>query len=327
MKRPLLPAILLGLPLASFAQADRAWPGLCDASAAVPAGPALMVVANDEDNVLRVFDSLRDSPALASHDLERMYPGAFPKGESDIEAAAAAPDRVYWITSHGANKAGKARPDRHRLFATRISETNGVVTVKPSGMPWPGLLAALASHPPLRDIDWVKAANTAPKQAGGLNIEALCFTPDGKLWIGFRSPVPAGRALLVPLLNPAEVLDQPGAVARLGEPVRLNLGGHGLRDMAMHPDGKSLLLLAGPVEGKGPFAIHRWSGRPADAPVLWPDAPLAGLHPEGLLVSGGRLLVISDDGGERIGDRDCKDCPPEHRRFRGRWVALPAAAP
>ena len=33
--------------------------------------------------------------------------------EADIEGATRVQDRVYWITSHGANNDGEVRPSRH----------------------------------------------------------------------------------------------------------------------------------------------------------------------------------------------------------------------
>ena len=53
----------------------------------------------------------------------------------------------------------------------------------------------------------------------------------GKLRIGFRNPKNEDKdALLVPLLNPAEIIKK-GARAKFGDPLLLNLGGLGVRDM------------------------------------------------------------------------------------------------
>ena len=48
----------------------------------------------------------------------------------------------------------------------------------------------------------------------------------------------------------------------------------------------------------------------------------AGLNPEALFISGGRVLVLSDDGTRRRPghDRDCKDLTPAEQGFRGMEV-------
>jgi hypothetical protein len=171
----------------------------------------------------------------------------------------------------------------------------------------------------------MKAAATAPKTPGAKNIEALAYSPAGELWIGFRSPVVGGKALLLPVLNPGEMLDTVGTRAQLGTPQWMDLGGLGLRDMLWHPDGTSVLLLAGPVDGGEGFALFTWTGKVGDPPVRLNSQPLAGLHAEALMwvgASPSRLLVLSDDGSERIGAQECKLCPPEQQRFKARFVPL-----
>ena len=63
-----------------------------------------------------------------------------------------------------------------------------------------------------------------------MNIEGLAATADGKLRIGFRNPRPGGEALVIPLLNPAPVVDS-GAAPVFGELARLDLAGRGIRRM------------------------------------------------------------------------------------------------
>jgi hypothetical protein len=82
----------------------------------------------------------------------------------------------------------------------------------------------------LAPFDLAKAATLAPKDEGALNIESLAADA-GKLWIGFRNlQSKAKDALLVPLLNPTEIINK-SARAKLGDPLLLKLGGLGVRDM------------------------------------------------------------------------------------------------
>src|SRR5688572_8366041 len=107
--------------------------GCCDASAAVALTEDLFVVANDEDNVLRVYSRQRLGPPVSTTDLTAFLNPAKKSPEVDIEAAARIGDRIYWISSHGRNSKGKARESRHRLFATAATVTNDAVQIAPVG--------------------------------------------------------------------------------------------------------------------------------------------------------------------------------------------------
>jgi len=65
-----------------------------------------------------------------------------------------------------------------------------------------------------------EASHLAPKTPGALNIEGLCATPDHKLLIAFRNPLPQSKALLIPLENPEQVI-----ALHLGSPHRVYMLG------------------------------------------------------------------------------------------------------
>lgn len=182
------------------ASAVMTYRGSCDASAAVALDADHFVVAGDEDNTLRVYSRGRPEPVGEAPLATFLDSG---NKESDLEAAAAVGKRIYWIASHGRNSKGKPRPDRQRFFATDI-DPGAQPGVTPAGTPYRGLLEDLAAAPTLAGLRLGDAARLAPEAPGGLNIEGLAAMPDGSLLVGFRSPVPNGRALLVPLLNPSE---------------------------------------------------------------------------------------------------------------------------
>jgi hypothetical protein len=188
--------------------------GMCDASAVVPAGSEHFVVADDEDNILRVYSRIRGDAPISQTNLSSFLRVDPKSPEVDLEGAAPLGDRVYWISSHARNKNGKERPSRHRFFATTISASNGVAAVNPVGLPYANLLADLLSEPRLKQFNLAAASRRAPKTKNALNIEGLCATPAGHLLIGFRNPNPRGQTLLVPLLNPAELIE--GRTARFG---------------------------------------------------------------------------------------------------------------
>src|SRR5437867_125367 len=186
----------------------------------------------------------------AALDLEANRP------ESDIEGAARVADRVYWITSHGRTQRGRERPSRERFFATQIVTNAERVELKMLGRPYENLIRDLIRDPKLRPLKLAEASAREPKARGALNIEGLSATSDGHLLIGFRNPIPNGKALLVPMVNPDEVVQ--GAPAKFAEPILINLGGLGIRDMACW-NGR-YVIIAGSYNGKGHAHLYEWSG-------------------------------------------------------------------
>lgn len=293
------------LLLAAVAQAQTRYEGLCDASAAVALDARHFVVADDEHNRLTVYR--RGEPKA----VREIAVGDFLKAdkESDLEGAARVGQRIYWIGSHARNSAGKRREDRQRFFATTIDGA----TVKPVGQPYLALLADLLAAPSLAGLPMADAAQRPAEAKDGFNIEGLAAAPDGSLLIGLRNPVPSGRALLVPLLNPADLVEGRGP-AKFGTPLRLDLGGRGVRDIERV--GQGYLIVAGPTGDDGSFALYRWSGQAQQPPVPLP-LDLGSLRPEALFAwPDGQLTLLSDDGGVNLGKQACKDADPSHRGFR-----------
>jgi len=286
----------------------------CDASAIVSVTADLFAVANDEDNLLRFYRWSQPGAPVHSSSLNTIFFEKKKSPEMDIEAAARLGQRVFWITSHGRNKKGKAAPERCGFFALEISESNGEISVRPAGKLYSHLLDDLLREPKLESFQLANAAKLAPKQSGGLNIEALAATSNGELLIGFRNPIPKGRALIVPLLNPNDLLA--GERARFGEPVLLDLGGLGLRGMESVNDG--FYLVAGPADGDAASRLFFWKGdKSKPQPVT--DINFTGLNPEGIcLVNGSEseLLLLSDDGSREVNGEECKDLPKSQRQFR-----------
>src|SRR5688572_5330912 len=274
--------------------------GACDASAAVALDHDLFVVANDEDNTLRVYSRLRPGPPLSQVNLTSFLRPEKKSEESDLEAAAQVGDRIYWITSHGRNAKGKERETRHRFFATTGAVTNGAAQLRPIGSFYADLLEDMLADPRLASIDLRHAAELPPKSPGALNIEGLTATPEGHLLIGFRNPVPKGKALLLPLLNPADLIM--GKHAQFGEPMALDLGGLGIRSIAYWRD--RYLIIAGSTDGSGQSRLYHWI--PGQDPQVLPAPEIRGLNPEAVAFyatgEAAGLFVVSDDGEARIGN-------------------------
>jgi hypothetical protein len=297
--------------------------GMCDASAAEAIGGEFFVVANDEDNVLRIYSTARPGPPVRSFDLSRFLAVDRAEPETDLEGAARIGSRIYWITSHGRNQNGKRRLSRERLFATDIRGSGGQADLVPAGRPYKDLLRDLLNDPRLRPFKLAQASGLAPKKPGALNIEGLCATPEGRLLIGFRNPLPGGKALLVPLLNPDETIH--GTRAKLGDPILLDLGGLGIREMI--PSHGGYLIVAGAFDGGGRSHLYEWDGLPS-APRKWSHVRFERFNPEAVISfpedQGKRVLILSDDGSRKVAGQRCKNIAnPEKRRFRSLWIERP----
>jgi hypothetical protein len=294
--------------------------GLSDASAAVAVSTNLFLVADDEVNTLCLYSTEAADLPLATFDLSSFLEveGKFP--EADLEGAARIGDRAFWIGSHGANRSGKERLSRCRLFAVDIGLKGSQVTVTPVGRPYAHLLEQLESDPRFQRFHFQRAARRPPKEPGGLAIEGLAATPEGGLLIGFRNPLFHGRALIIPLLNPNEVIA--GRRPRFGSEMQVDLGGLGVRDLAFWKG--QYVILAGPTGLGSPFRLYEWQGArsPAKpfASIDWGD-----LSPEAIIIYPDRglqeLQILSDDGQRLIGGVPMKKVENrQEKSFRSIWV-------
>jgi len=334
--------------------------GASDASAAVAVGEDVFVVADDENNILRIYETGKTGQPVGSFDMtsflgiEPDYP------EADIEAATIIGRRIYWITSHGRNKDGKLRPSRYRFFATELLNENGSIQLRPAGKPCKTLVNELLKNQAARRLELDKATRfgeelkkkdsekLAPKNEG-LNIEGLCASADGgTLYIGFRNPRPKDKqdgrtkAIVMPLCNPDRVIEK-GEAPVFGEPMLWDLKGLGIRSMEYSRFHKACFIIAGGPDEEEGFALYRWSGEPESPPVLERELSLGKkkFSFEALIPfeKSGRLLMLSDDGnllvkvagawecleGEYRKDGTCLNkylANPGRKTFRGIWLEL-----
>ncbi len=311
--------------------------GMCDASAAVALDAATLIVTDDEKNTLQIYRSDRplaapDPPAaperrppVRSIPWDRplgIDPGRDEHPEVDVEGATVLAGRIYWISSHGRNKDGKWRPNRHRFFAMTVTKTRQGWAAQPFGKPCKDLMARLVEDKNMDGLGLAKALGAgtpesedlAPKRRG-LNVEGLCAAADGKsLLIGFRNPLQQERALLVSLHNPAAVLREQAA-PQFGDPIELDLRvkvagkilGLGIRSIEYSRRHGAYLIVAGPHDQRKRFALFRWSGARTDRAKLLPKATAAigrlwGFTPEALIVYPGKdqVQLLSDDGTLKV---------------------------
>jgi Protein of unknown function (DUF3616) len=346
MTRLLVVAILSTLITSGVAAAQAAdlittYRGACDGSAAVALDRDRFAVADDDSNVLNVYRTGQDA-AILELNLDRFLEAPKKKKpgsdgnpifkEADIEGAARIGDRIYWIGSHGRDSDGKAEPGRSRLFATRIVSHPDGSRLEPIN---PGAYTALRENmfddPKLKPLKLSKAfasgekKGPAPEAKNGFNIEGLAATPEGGLLIGFRNPRPGKQAIVVPLNNPADVVDA-GKKPVFGNPRLLDLEGRGIRSIEWINN--VYVIVAGPYgeakesKIKPPFALFTWSGNEADVkPRLMKKIKLPGdFSPEAVFEIPGssNVMLLSDDGTDK-----CKDADKSRKSFRALTVPVP----
>jgi len=290
---------------------------MCDASAAVALDETHFVVADDEGNLLRVYE--RGSPRpVREYDIGRFTIG-HRRGETDLEGAARVGNRIYWISSHGRNREGDDSPNRRKFFATDIVGKKGL-KLEPTGQPYEKLITDLLADARFDRYNFAHASTLAPKHKGGLNIEGMCARDDGALLIGFRNPVAHGHALVLPLLNPQDVIR--ALPAKFGDMIELDLEGYGVRDIA--PIGKKFLIIGGPRDHTKIFRLFLWDG--ANKPELIPGAHFENLNPEAIFQfpkdPTNTFHILSDDGSKRLNGEECKTLAPSARRFRAGELRL-----
>jgi hypothetical protein len=326
-------AVGLTAGMMSIAQAEDTYRAVCDASAAVSLGNGHFAVADDESDALQIFRRGNDR-AVGELRLSRYLntgdrrPNAKPI-EIDLEGAAAVGDRVYWISSHGRKKDGSVDPQRWRFFATDIDRRAPTPSLMPSSTkPYKSLLVDIAADSRLAFLK--EAAELKPEAKGGFNIEGLAATPEGGMLIGFRNPQVNGAAVLLPLANPAAMLEK-GAKAQFEDPILLDLGGRGIR--SIERVGSQYLIAAGPYgdaetsRAKPVFVLYRWSGKADQAPEMVRSLDFGSFRTEAMFfdAEANDLYLLSDDGTEQVGGKDCKDrkVPELDKSFRARAMGVP----
>jgi len=294
--------------------------GMCDASGGVALDATHFAVANDEDNPIRIYRADQGGLPLQTFDFSRTLHIDVYKPEMDLEGACWLGDKIFWISSHGRNKDGELRPSRQILFATTCTKAATGFDMKVAGRSYRTLLADLTTDPRFRSLHLDEASRLAPKMPGALNIEGLCATPDHKLLIAFRNPLPQSKALLIPLENPEQVIA--GQRGKFGEPILLALGGLGIRDIAFWKN--QYLIIGGAIDAQFKSALFLWDGDRGSQPKRLDWLNVEHFNPEALIVYEGRdtaFQVLSDDGTRRIGTGSCKHLhDPTQRRFRSVWV-------
>lgn len=305
--------------------------GICDASGSVAIDEHRFLVANDEDNILKVYSSQKSGKPLQSIDINGYFTNNFDEDEVDIEAATQQNGILYWIASHGRNKQGKRKEERHQFFANKITNSRKSV-LKQVGKSYTQLVFKdMFQDSRLKKYNLEKAETIAPKERDGLNIEGLTTTAKGELLIGFRNPIPNRKALLLTLKNPLDLIQKDEEVsANFGDPIEIDLEGLGIRSIEYWEAYKVYIIVAGAYDSSDNFGLYWWSGNSQETPqkIELNNLP-KDFRPESVLFypqQKDRFQLLSDDGTAiRVGDTPCKDIEDvsnPNKYFRSVWIQV-----
>ncbi|MEH2347596.1 MAG: CARDB domain-containing protein [Nostoc sp.] len=301
--------------------------GTSDASTAIPVGGTFFLEADDENQVLRLYDSSKSGLPVTGFDFTNSLgltqtDGSGVLREVDLEASTKIGDRLFWLGSQSNSDDGKNRPNRDRIFATDITGTGASTT-----------LSYVGRYNFLKEdiINWdvtnghgkganyyglaaSAATNVGSKQSNGYNIEGLEIAPDNTTaYIAFRAPQvpPSGRAnaLIVPVTNFASLISASGGgtqgSSQFGAPIELDLGGRGIREIRKNANNQ-YVIIAGPAGDAGTapndFRLYTWDGNPNSQPQLRAATFPPSFNPEGIitipdnLTNTSQIQFVSDDG-------------------------------
>ena len=330
--------------------------GAGDGSTAIPLPGNRLLIGDDENQVIRLYDRDRSSlplvqynftPLLGLTDVENGIPR-----EVDIEGSTRAGDRIFWLGAHSHASNAESRTNRSRIFATDLLGDPGAPSLQYVGR-YDYLKLDLVDwdHRNLhgKGVDYYGLmASTQPGvdpkavDGSGFNLEGLAMAPGGgeTAYVACRAPLaPAGSrvyALIIPVLNFTSLAggNGPPGSAQFGMPIEMDLFGRGIR--SIEGVGSNYLIIAGPpapavTNYPNDFRLYTWTGNPADAPQLR-STRLTGLNPEGIVElpllpwSADREVQLLSDCGTRIWYGDgviTKELPEVNfKKCRLDWVSM-----
>jgi len=250
--------------------------GVCEASAVAESEGRLLVADNEVQAQLYSFvpGTLSASGSVALR-----------APIEDIEALVPSAGGLWVVGSHSRNQKGKAQPERAVIGR------------------WPG---GGEVRPDLSRCAPCREAEPLPPEEGGLNVEGGLVSA-GHLWLGLRSPLVAGRALLVELELPADApLPVPPASPAPGvrRVVELDLGGRGIREIVPARAG-GWWIVAGPADGaQSSHALYRLATPEGPAVAVGVELPPG---TEGLVDEGPTLLWFTDGKEPAVGGGACEE--------------------
>ena len=251
--------------------------GSSDASAIADVGNGFFLVADDENNNIRLYNMNQSGMPIKEISVTNMAGGS-DADEFDIEGASVSDDgqTIYWIASLSNSKKGKLKEYRNRAFSTKLSGS-GVNASLSAGAYSTKMRDALIAFGDACNWNFSASASyensMIPKRIDGFNIEGLTLQKGGEAaYVAFRAPcVPlkgvtptsSNRkyAVMAPVSNVETMLSGSGLSntnPNIGEPVLFDFDGLGIR--TIERAGDYYVIIAGLFEGGGHPKAYLWDG-------------------------------------------------------------------
>jgi len=279
--------------------------GDADASAAIDAGDGYMLVADDNDQIIKLYKRGENAYPVKEFTLT----AGTGTGAVDIESAVRRGNTVYWVGSYeGSFTAPRT------IFTTTVtgSGADTELTKGATYAPSESFYADLRAW----DANDGHGLGANALQLTTAAIEGIEFAPGSSstAYLGLRAPLPTidgtPRAVVVPVNNFERMV---GELARpeFGAPILMDLGGRTIRDIRRNANDQ-YVIIAGPrpTDEYSGYALYTWDGERGSAPVFNRELPATtdttGGYWEAIaavpdqLTEGAPVELISDTGEARL---------------------------
>jgi hypothetical protein len=227
-----------------------------DLSTAQDVGDGHLLVADDEKNDIRLYDSRVSGLPVATFQVGPVQSGV--ENEVDFESSARAGDTIYWLGSQ-LNK-----DNRLDVYKTRLVGRGAAARVVPVGTPYQDVMP---------DLQRWDAAHGSPLGMQAvlpqLNVEGAEFAPGSTstLYLGVRDQRSGTSAIVVPVTNFDKLHNGDGEHAEFDEPILLNLAGGTIREIRKNKNDQYLIISQGDFVNESSYGLWSWSGMRGDAPM------------------------------------------------------------
>jgi Protein of unknown function (DUF3616) len=310
--------------------AGRVQAAMCEPSAAVraPWDPELVLVGDNEVREQLYAFSITAEGLNFVEALDIPKEGG--KRPRDVEALAAIGGSVMIVGSHGRNSRCQARDNRQRLELVRRGSDGGLAAedfidsraelaaamtseerclatlfVAPAPPPADAVCKALVGANQAAD------AGAPPSACTALNIEGAVGLPDGRVWLGLRSPLVDRQAIMLRLTPDHDEF-------RFDRAVLVDLGNRGIRELSYDRARQQVWGLAGPdIDRADPFRLwHVPAGDLADHSHLvgTKDDRELPTSSEGLVILEDHAVLLVD-GAAAAGGEAGKTCEIHAREY------------
>lgn len=272
----------------------RTFENLYEPSAVIAVkGQGIVIFEDDGTKMISLHSVVKDDLGLT---LKKQHSTAIDLDVTDIEGAASGADgTIFAIASHSLNKKDQRRDKREQLVQLKMNDGMDV-----------GLLGNVGMREAIVG-ELLKIDSALADREHEINIEGLCFSKAGDtLMIGLRAPLYKGKAIVLLLENPYEIISDSFTAKFSAKPLLLDLGGTGVRALA-YSDSSGKYFFISEVETKKKKMRPRlwaWDGGKAQAVVRMNVPGLKKLkNIEGLTFfrtqEKDMVLFVCDDGNKK----------------------------